>query len=140
MSGSSKGCGTKSSTPCRDQAAYALGREILRGRQDRCSAAALLDDLSELAKLPLVVGVDVDQQHVYPLEAGDELPVDALQGADPGLGAHVVDRAEHGADPVAELGRPRHRQDVQGTGTNHDLLRGKRQLASGPGIIRRSRR
>ena len=46
------------------------------------AAASPLDDLAEMAKLPLVVGIDVDQQDVHALERRDGLAVDALQIAD----------------------------------------------------------
>ena len=105
-----------------DEAAYALCREIPRGGQDGGAAATLLDDLAKMAEFPFVVGVDVDQQDVHALELRDELAVDAVQVADARLGAHAVHRSEHGVDPVAELGRSGHRQDIEGAGTDHWIL------------------
>ena len=105
-----------------DEAAHALSREIPGGGQDGGAAAALLDDLAEMAELPLVVGVDVDQQDVHALERATSSPLTLCRIADARLGAHAVQRGEHGVDPLAELGRSGHRQDIEGAGTDHWIL------------------
>jgi hypothetical protein len=61
-----------------DEAAHALSREIPGRGQDGGSAPTLLNDFAEMAELPLVVGIYVDQQHVHALERCDELAVYAV--------------------------------------------------------------